>query len=384
MPSVSATRAPTRSAISRRDRQAAALPQSGCARARRMPPRRRAGRVPQGLDAAVPLKGQWGYRRRSVERQGHAVRPLGDRRRAGDFRLGLFPARPSRPSRARLTDALIARAASLPGLLGNKHASGTEIIAELGEEHMRTGKPIIYTSADSVIQIAAHEETFRPRPRSTRSARSRASCRCLSISAASSRGPSSAPIARDFTRTGNRKDYSMPPPAPTLLDQLTEAGRAGHLASARSATSMRHSGTGQRDQGGRQRRRCSMRRSPRWLRSREAGCSSPISSISTCSTAIAAMSQGYAASARSLRCAPAAGAWRSSSAGDLLIITADHGCDPTWRGSDHTRECVPILCWSPGLAPGSIGRRESFADIGQTIAQHLGISSPLQSGTGWS
>ena len=68
--------------------------------------------------------------------------------------------------------------------------------------------------------------------------------------------------------------------------------------------------------------------------------------------------------------------------GDLLIITADHGCDPTWRGSDHTRECVPILSYSPGMAPGSIGRRDSFADIGQTIARHLGIA-PLDHGKSW-
>ena len=67
---------------------------------------------------------------------------------------------------------------------------------------------------------------------------------------------------------------------------------------------------------------------------------------------------------------------------DLLIITADHGCDPTWRGSDHTRECVPILSYSPGMAPGSFGRRDSFADIGQTIARHLGIA-PLDHGKSW-
>ena len=68
--------------------------------------------------------------------------------------------------------------------------------------------------------------------------------------------------------------------------------------------------------------------------------------------------------------------------GDLLIITADHGCDPTWRGSDHTRECVPILSFMPGLKPGSLGRRDSFADIGQTIAGHLAIA-PLAHGKSW-
>ena len=67
---------------------------------------------------------------------------------------------------------------------------------------------------------------------------------------------------------------------------------------------------------------------------------------------------------------------------DLLVITADHGCDPTWRGTDHTRECVPVLIFSPGISPGSIGRRESFADIGQSIAPHLGIA-PLAHGIAW-
>ena len=68
--------------------------------------------------------------------------------------------------------------------------------------------------------------------------------------------------------------------------------------------------------------------------------------------------------------------------GDLLLLTADHGCDPTWRGSDHTRECVPILTYAPGEKPGSFGRRDGFADIGQTIAKHLGIA-PLEHGKSW-
>jgi len=68
--------------------------------------------------------------------------------------------------------------------------------------------------------------------------------------------------------------------------------------------------------------------------------------------------------------------------GDLLVITADHGCDPTWHGTDHTRECVPVLTYMPGISPGSIGRRESFADIGQSLAKHLGIA-PLSHGVAW-
>ena len=69
--------------------------------------------------------------------------------------------------------------------------------------------------------------------------------------------------------------------------------------------------------------------------------------------------------------------------GDLMILTADHGCDPTWKGTDHSRECVPVLCYSPGIAPGCIGRRTTFADIGQTLARHLGIA-PLAAGAAWS
>ena len=177
---------------------------------------------------------------RAVERQGYAVRPLGDRRRTGDVRLGIFPAdHPAFPRDS--TDALIARAA-LPGLLGNKHASGTDIIAEFGEEHMRTGKPIIYTSADSVIQIAAHEESFGLERLYEVCEIARELSLPLNIGRVIAR-PFVGAGAQDFARTGNRKDYSIPPPSADLLDRLSNAGREV-VSVGKIGDIYAHSGTG--------------------------------------------------------------------------------------------------------------------------------------------
>ena len=121
-----------------------------------------------------------------------------------------------------LTDEFI-RQAKLPGILGNKHASGTEIIEELGEEHMASGKPIVYTSADSVIQIAAHEESFGLQHLYDVCKIARELTYELNIGRVIAR-PFIGTDAENFTRTGNRKDYAVLPPSPTLLDVLTKAG----------------------------------------------------------------------------------------------------------------------------------------------------------------
>jgi phosphopentomutase len=266
----------------------------------------------------------------------------------------------------------------LPGLLGNKHASGTDIIAEFGEEHMETSKPIIYTSGDSVIQIAAHEEIFGlDRLYETCEIAGELSYD-LNIGRVIAR-PFVGADARDFTRTGNRKDYSIPPPSPTLLDRLTQAGRAV-ISIGKIGDIYAHSGTGREIKA--------------------------VGNEALFEATLAAMPEladggllltnfvdfdmlyGHRRDARGYGAALSAfdeqlpEALERLQPGDLLIITADHGCDPTWRGSDHTRECVPILTFSPGAAPASFGRRDSFADIGQTIAKHLGIS-PLAHGKSW-
>ena len=176
-----------------------------------------------------------------------------------------------------------------------------------------------------------------------------------------------------FTRTGNRKDYAMPPPSNTILDLLAKAGRTV-ITIGKIGDIFAHRGTG--------------------------GKSRPYGNEACSTAAIEAMGRmpdggfvfanlvdfdtefghrrdipGYAAALEAFdrRVPEIAAVLRP---GDLAIITADHGNDPSWRGTDHTREHTPILCFGPEVAPGSIGRRESFADIGATVAAHLDAPPP--------
>ena len=334
------------------------------------------GSLPKGFDSDVPLKGQWGY---GVEVSSGKDTPSGHWEIAGVpvmFNWGYFPKTVPCFPRS-LTDAIVARA-ELPGFLGNKHASGTDIIAEFGEQHMESGKPIIYTSADSVIQIAAHEETFGLDRLYEVCEIARELSYDLNVGRVIAR-PFVGADAGDFTRTGNRKDYSILPPSPTLLDRLSNAGRAV-VSIGKIGDIYAHSGTGTEIKA--------------------------VGNDALFETTLAAMPdlaaggllltnfvdfdmlyghrrdpKGYGAALEAFDTQlPQALARLKED--DLLIITADHGCDPTWRGTDHTRECVPILAFSPGSVPGSLGRRDSFADIGQTIARHLGIA-PLDHGKSW-
>ncbi len=156
------------------------------------------------------------------------------------FDWGYFPATiPTFPKD--LTDALITQA-KLPGILGDKHASGTEIIAELGEEHMRSGKPIVYTSADSVIQIAAHEQSFGLERLYDVCKIARELSYPLNIGRVIAR-PFTGNDARSFTRTGNRKDYTVLPPSPTLFNITSDAGR-DVVSVGKIGDIYAHSGTG--------------------------------------------------------------------------------------------------------------------------------------------
>jgi phosphopentomutase len=333
------------------------------------------GSWPRGF-AKLPLHGRWGY---AVERSNGKDTPSGHWEIAGapvTFDWGYLPHTvPALPKT--LTDALIARC-DLPGLLGNKHASGTEIIVELGEEHLASGEPIIYTSADSVIQIAAHEESFGLERLLEVCRVARELSLPLKIGRVIAR-PFLGTDRRDFTRTPNRRDFSIPPPEPTLLDRLVAMGREV-ISVGKIGDIFAHSGTG-----------------------REIKAAGNDALFDTTLYAMDALAdgglllvnfvdfdmqyghrrdvEGYARALEAFdRRLPEAMAKLRT--GDLLIITADHGCDPTWRGTDHTRECVPVLVYAPGGEPGSIGRRESFADIGQSIARHLGIP-PLAHGIAW-
>ncbi len=323
-----------------------------------------------------PLRGRWGY---AVERSNGKDTPSGHWEIAGTrvtFDWGYFPhSIPALPQQ--LTDALVARC-GLPGLLGNKHASGTEIIVELGEEHMLSGKPIIYTSADSVIQIAAHEESFGLERLLDVCRVARELSLPLTIGRVIAR-PFIGTDRHDFRRTANRRDFSIPPPEPTLLDRLAEAGREV-ISIGKIGDIFAHSGTGREIKAA----------------GNEALFEATLQEMDGLADGGLLLVnfvdfdmqfghrrdvEGYAKALEAFdRRLPEAMA--KLKAGDVLIITADHGCDPTWQGTDHTRECVPVLVYAPDGEPGSIGRRDTFADVGQSIARHLGIAS-LAHGVAW-
>lgn len=282
-----------------------------------------------------------------------------------DRTFGLFPdAVPAFPTA--LTDALIVDG-GLPGLLGNGHASGTEIIDRLGAEHVATGKPIVYTSADSVVQIAAHEEAF---------GLERLYDLCRIGRRIADHWIVGRVIARPFTgqpgrfvRTPNRRDFALPPFTPTLLDDLSAAGRAvigvgkiSDIFAGQGVSESRkaHGVTGTFEAT-----------LSAWNALPEGGL--VFSNIVEFDSEYGHRrdSEGYALALEELD-ALLPSLTASARPGDLVVITADHGNDPTWRGSDHTREQVPILLFAPGAAPGSLGRR-GFSDIGATVGAHLGV-----------
>lgn len=259
--------------------------------------------------------------------------------------------------------------AGLDGSLGNKHASGTEIIKELGEEHVKTGMPIFYTSADSVFQIAAHEEAFGLQRLYDLCELVRRHVDALNIGRVIAR-PFVGTNAENFARTGNRHDYSVPPPEPTLLDRLTEdggrvlaVGKIGDIFAHQGITKLRKA-TG----------------NPALFEATlaamdEAGDRDLVFTNFVDFDMLYGHRRnvpGYAAALEEFdRLLPEAMARMQP--GDLMIITADHGCDPTWRGTDHTRERVPMIGFGPGLATTGVGIRPTYADMGETIAEHLGL-----------
>ena len=321
-------------------------------------------------------RGQWGY---AVEISRGKDTPSGHWELTGvpvSFDWGYFPNEiPAFP--ADLIGEFIARA-GLPGVIGDKHASGTEIIDELGEEHMRSGKPIVYTSADSVFQIAAHEASFGLERLYEICLIARELVDPLNIGRVIAR-PFVGTAPGSFERTSNRRDYSVPPPAPTLLDRATNDGRQV-ISVGKIGDIFAHQGTGE----------------IRKAAGNEALFDETLEVAADLADGGLAITNfvdfdmlyghrrdvaGYAAALEAFdRRLPEFLAELRS--GDLAILTADHGCDPTWPGTDHTRECVPVLATGPDITPRRIGRRSSFADVGQTIAQHLGLAR-LEHGVSW-
>jgi phosphopentomutase len=293
------------------------------------------------------------------------------------FDWGYFPHKvPAFPQD--FTDKLITQCL-LPGLLALCHASGTQVIEDYGEEHVATGKPIIYTSVDSVIQIAAHEEKFGLQRLYDVCKVARELSYPMNIGRVIAR-PFVGTAAANFSRTGNRKDYAVKPPSPTLLDRLTGEGRKVYSI-GKIGDIFAHSGTGQEVKvAGHE---------ALMLASLEAMDSLPnggliLTNFVDFDTNFGHRRDpiGYGRALENFDSMLPEVFVRLRD-GDLLVLTADHGNDPTWKGTDHTREQVPIMTYQRGMAPGSVGHRKTFADIGQTVAQHLGIA-PLHDGEAFS
>jgi phosphopentomutase len=264
----------------------------------------------------------------------------------------------------------IATRAKVPGFLSLSHASGTQVIEDYGEQHIRTGKPIMYTSADSVIQFAAHENHFGLERLYNLCRFARELTYDLNIGRVIAR-PFVGETAKTFTRTGNRKDFALLPPSPTLLNVLTDERRSV-VSIGKIGDIFAHSGTGKEVKAAGL--DVLMATTAREMQVLGAGGLLFTNFVDFDSNfGHRRDPQGYAGAVNHFD------KWLGSALallrqGDRLIVTADHGNDPTWRGTDHTREQIPVLCYGPGLTPGSIGRRQSYADIGQSIAKYLGTT----------
>ncbi len=261
--------------------------------------------------------------------------------------------------------AAVCEAAGVEGVLGNCHASGTEIVARLGDEHLRTGLPICYTSADSVFQIAAHEERFGLE-------RLLRLCEAIAPMLHERRvgrviaRPFVGSVEEGFTRTTNRRDYAVTPPAPVLPDWVSAAGREVYgIGKIGDIFSMRGIST------------CAKGRDAELMRALGERVEEGEDGSLTFANFVEFDSlyghrrdpAGYAAALE----------WFDGEIGrviarlregDLMILTADHGNDPTWAGTEHTRERVPVLC--AGLGAGALGQVD-FADVAASVAAHLGI-----------
>jgi phosphopentomutase len=335
------------------------------------------GKIPAGMDATAEICGAYAC---ASEISSGKDTPSGHWEIAGVpvmFDWGYFTEQQNSFPQV-LLDQIVEQA-GLPGYLGNCHASGTAILDELGEQHMQTGQPIFYTSADSVFQIACHEETFGL----TRLYELCELVRKLLTEGGYNIGrviarPFIGQRAGEFTRTGNRHDLAVEPPSPTMLVKLVTEKQGTVISVGKIADIYAHQGINKQVKA-------------------------------------TGLNELFDATIQEMKTAPdnaivftnfvdfdSSWGHRRDVAGyagglelfdrrlpellacvqedDIIIFTADHGCDPTWPGTEHTREQVPVLIYGRNVAPGSLGKRETFADIGQTIAEFFALS-PMNYGT---
>lgn len=260
---------------------------------------------------------------------------------------------------------------NLPGILGESHASGTEIIKLLGEEHMQSGKPILYTSADSVLQIAAHEKTFGLERLYELCKIAFELVRPYNIARVIAR-PFVGSCAEDFKRTNNRHDYAVPAPQLTLLDKMTASG-GNVYAVGKIADIFAHRGiTKHYAAGGLENLVDATIQAIKDAPDNTIVFTNFVDFDSSYGHRRDIKGYGEALEYFDRRLPEITSLFKED---DLCLITADHGNDPTWNGTDHTREKIPVLFSGGNISFGTIKPMYTFADIGATIADYMGLET---------
>ncbi|WP_395480126.1 phosphopentomutase [Candidatus Curculioniphilus buchneri] len=263
--------------------------------------------------------------------------------------------------------------ACLSGFLGNCHASGTIILKQLGEEHLRTGKPIVYTSSDSVFQIACHEESFGLHHLYDlcKIAREILIEDDYNIGRVIAR-PFVGLTSNQFRRTENRRDLSLKPPEATILQKLIEEKNGTVVSVGKIADIYAQVGISKKVKA----TDLQSLFDATMLEMDIAGNNTIVFTNFVDFDSIYGHRRDVAGYAAALEYFDSRLPEMISRVyeDDILILTADHGCDPTWHGTDHTREHIPILIYGPKVQPGFYGHRSTFADIGQTVARYFNLS----------
>ncbi|WP_299018812.1 phosphopentomutase [uncultured Photobacterium sp.] len=327
------------------------------------------GVFPAGLDADAEITGAYAH---AKELSSGKDTPSGHWEIAGVpvlFEWGYFKEH-ANSFPQELLERIVERA-KLPGYLGDCHASGTQVLDDLGEEHMKTGKPIFYTSADSVFQIACHEETYGLDNLMELCQIVREELEDYNIGRVIAR-PFIGAGKGQFERTGNRRDLSIEPPAATVLQKLVDE-KGGDVVSIGKISDI-YAGCGIT-------KKVKATGIPALFEAtleqiKEAGDNTIVfTNFVDFDSAYGHRRDvaGYAAALEYFdkRLPEILELLQED---DVLLLTADHGCDPTWEGTDHTREHIPVLVTGPKVKAGSLGRRETFADIGQSLAEYFGTS----------
>ncbi|WP_322862585.1 phosphopentomutase [Aeromonas allosaccharophila] len=329
------------------------------------------GNWPEGLDKRVKSVGAYGYANElstgKDTQSGHweiAGVPVTTEWGYFENKTNSFP-----PT---LLDRIVKRA-GLPGYLGNCHASGTDILVQLGQAHISTGKPIFYTSADSVFQIACHEGSFGLERLFSLCdiVRDELDIGQYNIGRVIAR-PFIGSSANNFLRTGNRHDLAVKPPTITVMEKLIKE-KSGTVIAIGKISDI-YAGVG-----------VTKALKATGLTELFDTTINEIKSAKDNSIVFTNFVDfdssfghrrdvaGYAAALEYFdNRLPELLKLMGNE--DILLITADHGCDPTWPGTDHTREHIPVLLYGNNIKPVSLGRRESFADIGQSISEYFGLS----------